>query len=121
MGRNNADFYGVHEVSFRYEKDSEGDHNIVAEHPKESEPIGHLTWSDRDYEEGAQRGHVMDIHVASEHQRKGIATKMYSEAKSIASAMGLPIPTHAESRTVSGEAWAKSTGDYTPPEQIVRY
>jgi GNAT superfamily N-acetyltransferase len=118
MGRNNADFNGV---TFRYERDPEGDHNIVAEHPSDSEPIGYLTWADRDYDEGAQRGHIMDIHVDPEHQRKGVATGMYSEAKRTSSALGLPTPRHAESRTKSGEAWSKSTSDYYEPDEIVKY
>ena len=118
MTRNNADFHGV---TFRYERDSEGDHNIIAEHPSENEPIGYLTWADRDYEEGAQAGNIMDVHVAQEHQRKGVATGMYNYAKSIARGVGAPHPTHAESRTVSGEAWAKKVGDYYPPNEIVRY
>jgi GNAT superfamily N-acetyltransferase len=118
MGRNNADFNGV---TFRYEKDSEGDHNVIAEHPAENEPIGYLTWANRDYEEGAQRGHIMDVHVAPEYQRKGIATGMFNHAMSIASSVGAPHPIHAESRTVSGEAWAKKVGEYYPPEEIVKY
>ena len=117
MGRNNADFHGV---TFRYEKDSEGDHNVIAEHPNESEPIGHLTWAGRDYEEGAKFGHIMDVHVAPEYQRKGVATGMYRYAKSLTEPY-LPKIMHAESRTTAGDAWAKSVGDYYPPTEIVRY
>ena len=115
--RNNADFHGV---TFRYEKDSEGDHNIVAEHPLESEPIGYLTWADRDYDEGAERGEIMDVHTAPEHQRKGVATGMLKYAQSIAGG-DIPTPRHAKSRTTSGEAWAKKVGGYFPPDEIVRY
>ncbi len=118
MPRNNADFHGI---TFRYERDSEGDHNIIAEHPSEDEPVGFLTWANRDYEEGAKRGHIMDVHVVPEYRRKGIASGMFAEAIKHSKINGLPTPVHAETRTESGDAWSKSVGDYYPPKEITNY
>lgn len=52
------------------------------------------------------------IQVSPEERGKGIASAMYTYAKR----QGLN-PVHSANRTPAGEAFAKSTGDYAPPNE----
>ena len=71
-------------------------------------------------------GGVIDMGVAKEHQRKGVATGMWNHALSLrgttdkASGIRIPSVEHSAHRTRQGEAWAKSTGKthYFPAEEI---
>ena len=111
MGRNNADFQGY---SLRYRQDSEGDHDIIAEHPSENEPVGFLTWSNDD-------GEILDAHVAPEHRRKGLATAMFRHANKVAVENRLTFPQMSENRTDDGELWAKSLGVDLPKRKKASY
>jgi len=69
-------------------------------------PIAGMTW--------APHGPIQDIWVDKDYQRRGVATRMYSEAKTLAKNLRIPEPEHSVHRTRSGDAWAKSTGDVVP-------
>jgi len=111
MGRNKVDFQGY---SLRYRQDAEGDHDIIAKHPSESEPVGYLTWDGND-------GEVLDIHVAPEHQRKGLATAMWNHAQKIAMESRIVYPQPSAVTTDDGDKFFKSLGIPLPPRIPSRY
>ena len=71
------------------------------------EKVGYLRWRDRLPKKEA--GMIMDIKVELDFQNQGIATAMYEAAKGTGHAIR-----HSDSRTLAGEAWARSTGDPVP-------
>jgi hypothetical protein len=77
-------------------------HNVEAYKEKYG-PIGHFEWA-------ADTGKVLDIKVTPEHQRQGLATKMWDLAHN----SGLTKPVHSSERTPEGDAWAKSVGGKLP-------
>jgi ribosomal protein S18 acetylase RimI-like enzyme len=62
--------------------------------------------------EVSPRGEILDINVEPAHQRKGIATALLAEARKYGTVV------HSEVRTDDGEAWARSTGDELPPNEL---
>lgn len=65
-----------------------------------------------------REGTVSSIDVAPEFQRQGIATAMWNHAKRLSqSNPSIPTPIHSDFRTPEGDAWAKSTGDWLPPNE----
>lgn len=71
--------------------------------------IGYLRWR----KEGDGREFMIDmIKVERPYRRRGIATRLLSEAQKIE-----PRVRHSSIRTEDGDLWAKSTGDPVP----VRY
>lgn len=100
MGRNNADF---HSYNYEYWRDSEGDHNVYAYHPSQTEEVGALTWTDK---KGA-----ITVDVQEDHQRKGVATGMYKFASQKANELGVQRPELMNSSYgPKGFEWAKSVG-----------
>lgn len=65
--------------------------------------IGYFHWN-------AGHGEIEDVDVDKEHQRKGVATAMYSKAVDTSKQLGFYEPVHSNLRTPSGDAWAKSVG-----------
>lgn len=85
------------------------DHNITAHDPNlenSDKPIAGMVWADH--------GPIQDIWVDKDYQRRGVATRMYSEGKTLARNLRIAEPEHSVHRTRSGDAWAKSTGDVVP-------
>jgi ribosomal protein S18 acetylase RimI-like enzyme len=60
-------------------------------------PIAHLEWD-------SHTGNVKDVSVSPEHQRKGLATAMWS----MASKSGLTQPVHSEALSEQGLKWKGS-------------
>ena len=61
------------------------------------------------------RGSVNHIQTAEDSRRKGVATTMYRIANFAMGRTGASEPIkHGETRTPSGDAWARSTGDSVP-------
>lgn len=77
------------------------DHAVTAHETKKGSQVGLLMFS-------SETGHVTDLSVQPNHRRKGVATGMWNYAKENANIQ------HASTRTLAGDAWAKSTGDYLP-------
>lgn len=96
-------FKGYHVKLERGYDNSSGyqDHSITATHATDG-VVGRLTWD-------AGKGHIKDIRVNEEHQRRGVATQMYQHAKKHT------YIEHSNDRTVEGTKWAESTGDRVPP------
>ncbi len=87
-----------------------GYHNVVARDAG-GEQVGSLRWQTGNK---SHPGEVDDVKVHGEHQRKGIATAMWSYAQS----SGIrPSPKHSRHRTTAGDAWAKSVGGRRPRNQ----
>jgi len=83
--------------------------NITAHDPDledSDKPIAEMVWG--------PQGPIEDIWVHKDYQRKGVATRMYSEGKTLAKNLRIPEPAHSVHRTRSGNEWAKSTGDDIP-------
>ena len=81
--------------------------SIRASHPEHGD-VGHLYWHPR-------TGTIKDVLVSGEHQGKGIATQMYSQAQQAAQTVrGVPQPKHSQDRTDAGDAWAKKVGGRLP-------
>ena len=105
------------EYQFRYRPvKSEELHEVQAIHKPTGEPIGRMTW--------LNYGPLHEIDVNRDHQRKGIATGMWGHAIELAVSSyskgvnkRIPMPEHSIFRTPAGDAWAKSTGDYLPPNK----
>ena len=86
-------------------------HQIVAIDKESGQGVGHMQWSGNEWD-----GRIWDVTVHSEHQRRGLGTAMYQKAKSIAeSSRGLVTPpTHSDTRTPAGDAWAQKVGGNLP-------
>lgn len=93
-------------------------HTIRAYNPSSKAFVGQMTWGDEagGYEDSDALRH---IDVAEEHQRKGVATSMWRFAQQMGQKSGrVPAPSHSTERTPEGDAWARSTGDYVPPNDM---
>ena len=117
MGRSNADFHGV---TFAYE----GTTHMEGFGPNDPAPKAHLFTARKDGQQVGmlklQRGGTIDmIEVHPDYQRQGIATGLYNFAKQESDRTGgeLPYPKQSSIRSPEGDAWAKSTGDYLPPNE----
>jgi ribosomal protein S18 acetylase RimI-like enzyme len=84
------------------------EHEITA--VADSGQVGRLLWNDED-------GEISHLHVGEAARRRGIATSMWDTAHEEAETRGITPPVHSSSRTVEGDAWAKSTGDTLPPRK----
>lgn len=79
------------------------DHYVIAKHDSEI-VIGKLSWDRRS-------GMVTGADVHPDHQRQGIGTAMWLEAKRLASDTGCVAPRHAKNnQTTAGKAWARKAG-----------
>jgi len=68
--------------------------------------LGSMLWDTR---------HIRNIGVASDQQRRGIATAMWHEGHRMAAEnRSIPKPKHSADRTAAGEAWARSVGGRLP-------
>lgn len=61
-----------------------------------------------------ETGEIHSIQVHPNYRGLGVATHTYERAKKFAEEKGLAEPIHSSSRTVAGDAWAKSIGDPVP-------
>ena len=104
MTRNNADFQGL---TYKHYDTHPTSYELEAFHPKSEDAIGYMRWDKKS-------GEIKDLSVNKEHRRKGVATGMYNEAITAANHKGITEPQHSQVRTPEGEAWARSTSDYTP-------
>ena len=98
--------FGDYEIthSSRHLYNNTYDHTVEAHH--QGKKVGHLWW--------VTGGEITNISVEPEHRRKGLATAMYSKAKSID-----PKIHHATERTKQGDKWSQSLPDYTSPDNIL--
>jgi GNAT superfamily N-acetyltransferase len=89
---------------------SDGSHTIQALH--EGKPVGELRWS---------KGYGVDnLDVNPEHRRQGVATAMWTTAIELKKQdKNIPTIKHSRERTAEGDNWAKKTGRYYPPENII--
>jgi len=87
---------------------------VTATHPEHGD-IGTMAvlHESADPEFADQQGYISGMHVDPDHQRKGVATAM---ARYATEELGVPL-VHSETRTESGDAWAKSWGGPMPPRQ----
>ena len=89
-----------------------GPDTYIRDNPHNGEPIhetiGHMMW---ETDSGAL--HWITTHPA--FQRRGVATAMFSVARSLAKKHGLPDIHHTGVRYPAGTEWAKSTGLPVPP------
>lgn len=67
--------------------------------------VASFTWSTDD-------GVIQSIWVHEDYRRRGIATKLYREARKRASGS----IRHSSYRTQEGDDWAKAVGGYLPPK-----
>lgn len=71
-------------------------------------PIGNLDWHHKS-------GTIQQVHVEPGYRRKGIATEMFHQARTIAkTTKGVKPPKHSPDRTDAGNAWARSVGGRVP-------
>jgi hypothetical protein len=79
----------------------EGDHMLLAHNGNPRDFAGVLTWDNNT---------VQNVGDHEDHQRKGLATEMWRQARQIS-----PDIAHSNDRTQAGEAWSKSAGGPRPP------
>lgn len=78
--------------------------------------MGHLQWASATDEHAS--GEITGLSVVPAHRCQGIATALYHAAMAWP---GVNPPRHSALRSVSGEYWARSTGDYLPRLDGGRY
>jgi hypothetical protein len=101
MGANNADF---HNITFSHvETGKHQDAFVNATHPEDG-IVGQLHLG---FIRSNGNRKVRNVLTKVEHQRKGIATGMWSYAK----ANGLNPEHSPDSQTDEGKSWAKKVGD----------
>ena len=86
-------------------------HQVLAH--VDNKPVGKLEWA------GAT-GKIQEVFVSKPHRRKGIATSMLEQSRTIAKEKGLQTPVHSERRSDDGQAWAESTKDKLPERKSDR-
>lgn len=65
-------------------------------------------------------GEVSSIEVHPKHRRQGLATKMWNIVSEISKKdKSIPTPKHSESRTASGDKFAKAIGGDVPKRQVI--
>lgn len=81
-------------------------HELEVFDEKENDVVGYMRWSKTD-------GQVQDIAVPKRFQRQGIATSLWTHAKSLAenSDGSVISPKHSPVRTPEGAAWVQKVGD----------
>ena len=101
------------QFSFRHEHDTGRDeHALYAEHKPTGRDVGYMNWAGNRW---GSPGHLWEIEVDEDFQRKGVATSMWNHAKNLAKTNpSISHPVHSDVRTPEGAAWAKSTGDFVP-------
>lgn len=100
-----------------------GEHAIVAHVPNKNKPVGILAWGNKDapIEEDEDnpgeptRGGVTWIETHPHYRRAGLATRMWNMANELAQTNpDIVAPEHSNTRTKSGDAWAKKVGGRVP-------
>lgn len=84
-----------------------GYHKVTA-YDSNHDEVGRLEWH-------AGTGEILNVDVASEYRRQGIATAMHSLAHKLSGQYGLPKPRHSRDRSDMGDAWAAKVGGTVPP------
>lgn len=86
-------------------------HSIHAVDKETGQGVGHMQWSGDEW-----NGRIWDVAVHEEHRRRGLGTAMYQKAKNIAENSNGRIvpPTHSDTRTPAGDAWAEKVGGDLP-------
>jgi predicted N-acetyltransferase YhbS len=97
-----SDHLSKGQFKFVFHPGDEEDHAVTAHETAHNSQVGLLTFD-------SKTGHVTELSVQPEYRRKGVATGMWTHAKRNANIQ------HASTRTLAGDAWAKTTGDYVPP------
>jgi len=97
-------------VQFSFHKTMVG-HQVLAH--VDNKPVGKLEWA------GAT-GKIQEVFVSKPHRRKGIATSMLEQSRTMAKEKGLNPPVHSERRSDDGQAWAESTKDKLPERKSDR-
>jgi GNAT superfamily N-acetyltransferase len=88
-----------------------GGHQVLAH--VDNKPVGKLEWA-------KGTGKIHEVFVTKPHRRKGIATAMLEQSRTIAKEKGLQTPVHSERRSDDGQAWAASTKDKLPERKSDR-
>jgi len=83
------------------------DYHHIEVHDSEGTQVGNLHWSKK-------TGQILDVRVAKEHRRQGVATAMYRMATQLAGERGVAAPKHSNDRSDQGDAWAKAVGGRLP-------
>ena len=83
-------------------------------HPNDENSIalGSMEW--RANKRSSLSGEILHLDVDKPVQRHGIANAMFHHARQIAREQHLAEPTHSDSRSASGDAWAQQTGTPLP-------
>lgn len=72
-------------------------------------PLSTMSWQH-------ETGEIKGVNTAYEHQRKGLATRVWQEGHRIAGeTRGVKPPKHSRFRTNAGEGWARAVGGRVPP------
>jgi GNAT superfamily N-acetyltransferase len=88
-----------------------GGHQVLAH--VDNKPVGKLEWA-------KATGKIQEVFVSKPHRRKGIATSMLEQSRTMAKKKGLNAPVHSERRSDEGQAWAASTKDNLPERKSDR-
>lgn len=85
--------------------------------PQGGRRVGFLEWEQPENKRTFSQ--ITEVKVDPDHQRQGLATEALRHAQRVARASGgrIPEPLHSSWRTPEGDAWARSTGDYVPPNE----
>ena len=83
-------------------------------HPNDENSIalGDMEW--RANKRSSLAGEILHLDVDRLVQRHGIANALFHHARQIAREQGLAEPTHSDSRSAAGDAWAQQTGTPVP-------
>lgn len=107
----NSNQFRMHYEPAKYDKE----HRIRAYHPSTKKWVGSMVWASQYPDEGPLR----NIDVDPEYQRQGVATSMWRFAQQLGQRSSrVPSPIHSTERTPEGDAWARSTGDFVPPNDM---
>lgn len=108
MGWKTTDDLGTHAVTYHHGSMGFGTsaHNFVM-HDEKDRMVASMGLD--------HKGTIQHIEVHPEMRRQGLATKLYKFGHELHDDIEtIPAPQHSESRTDSGDAWAKSVGGVIP-------
>lgn len=88
------------------------EHVIEAHHPEHG-IVGEIAIRAR-AGGGRPAGHVDDVSVDDQYQRRGVGTALWNHANELADKKLIPRPKHSPQRTYPGDQWARKVGGKLP-------
>ena len=117
MPRNDEFLNGIHyafEQATPRTMGGSSHHKISAIGGPTASNLGSIMWHHK-------TGEIGNIAVSKEVQRRGLATDLLSQARSVSKATrGVKPPRHSMDRTKEGEQWARSLGERLPRSTKIR-